>query len=127
MGWLDTNGDLYTMAFLDWAFNEAVSIPSGGTWSKSMTWNGALAGFPSVTQDNTMVIAAVFNDEVHQGYSYPPSQNPFDAYYVDDVVGTGLKSKNIQEVPGTGLIKSILLRFFENNPNMFPILQKLLQ
>jgi PKD repeat protein len=33
-----------------------------------------------------MIIAAVENDEVHQGYSYPPSSNPFNAYYVDDCV-----------------------------------------
>jgi len=24
----------------------------------------------------------------HQGYAYPPSSNPFDAYYVDDTIGT---------------------------------------
>jgi hypothetical protein len=29
----------------------------------------------------------VFNSEWHQGYSYPPNQNPFDAYWVDDAVG----------------------------------------
>ena len=33
-----------------------------------------------------MIVAAVENDEWHQGYSYPPSSNPFDAYYVDDAV-----------------------------------------
>ncbi len=32
---------------------------------------------------NTMVFAVVFNSEQHQGYAYPPSNNPFDAYYVD--------------------------------------------
>ena len=31
-----------------------------------------------------MVIASVFNDEWHQGYSNPPDGNPFDAYYVDE-------------------------------------------
>jgi len=34
--------------------------------------------------DNVAVVAAVYNDEWHQGYSYPPSTKPFDAYYVDD-------------------------------------------
>ena len=89
MGWRDTGGELYTYCLLDWAFNEEISITSGGSWSDSMTWDGATNGFPNITPENTWVIAAVFNDEVHQGYSYPPSSNPFDAYYPDCVVGTG--------------------------------------
>ena len=102
MGWKDAGGHIYTMAFLDWAFNEDISIPGGGTWSDTMTWDGASNGFPTVTKKNTMVIAAVFNDEWHQGYSYPPN-NPFDAYYVDDAtavdLGTGgtAREKNIEE------------------------------
>jgi thiol-disulfide isomerase/thioredoxin len=86
-GWTDTAGDLYTFAFLDWAFNEDISIPVDGSWSDSMTWDGSSHGYSDVTADNTMIIAAVFNDEWHQGYSRPPNQNPFDAYYVDETVG----------------------------------------
>ena len=130
MDWKDTGGDLYTMAFLDWAFNEVISIPAAGSWSDTMTWSGALNGFPSVTQENTMVIAAVFNDEWNQGYSYPPSSNPFDAYYVDETVGVSLKSKttnDLQEILNNGFISSLFLRFLENHPNMFPLIQKLLQ
>jgi thiol-disulfide isomerase/thioredoxin len=128
MGWTDTAGDLYTMAFLDWAFNEVISIPAGGSWSDSMTWNGALAGFPSVTAKNTFVIAAVFNDEWHQGYSYTPPQNPFDAYYVDEVVGINPDSvNNYQTIPGNRIINLLFQKFFENNPNLYLILQKLLQ
>jgi len=127
MGWKDTAGDLYTMTFLDWAFNEAISIPSAGSWSDTMSWNGALHGFPSVTQGNTMVIAAVFNDEWHQGYSYTPPQNPFDAYYVDEVAGVNLKAKTTNDIQRINLISSLFQRFLENHPNMFPILQKLLQ
>jgi thiol-disulfide isomerase/thioredoxin len=122
MGWTDTAGDLYTMAFLDWAFNEPLSISSGGSWSDSMNWNGLLNGFPSVTKPNIMVIAAVFNDEWYQGYSYTPPQNPFDAYYVDETVGV---------VPGTNNANKEIYRpflnFLQNYPNMFPILQILLQ
>lgn len=87
MGWFDTAGVKYTMAFLDYAFNQALSIPVGDSWSGSMQWDGAAMGFPSVTENNIMIIAAVFNDEWHQGYSYPPSSNPFDAYYVDESAG----------------------------------------
>ena len=89
MNWKDTGGSLYTYAFLDWAFNKPISIPSDDSWSDTMTWDGSSVGFPSVTPENTWVIAAVFNDEPHQGYSYPPSSNPFTAYYPDAVVGTG--------------------------------------
>ena len=84
MNWHDTGGYLYTFPLLDYAFNEPLTIPVGGYWSDTITWDGTSNGFPSVTQDNLMVIAAVFNDEWNQGYSYPPSQNPFDAYYVDE-------------------------------------------
>ena len=85
-GWIDKGGVTYTMPFLDWAFNEPLSISSGGSWSDSMTWDGASHGYPTVTEGNTIVIAAAYNDEWHQGYSYPPSTNPFNAYYVDECV-----------------------------------------
>lgn len=86
MDWKDTNGNLYTMAFLDWAFNEPISIPVEAYWSKSTIWDGSSHGYNKITKDNTLIIAAVFNSEWHQGYSYPPSGYPFDAYYVDKVV-----------------------------------------
>ena len=85
-GWTDTGGNLYTFAFLDYAFDEDISIPSGGTWSDSTTWDGSSHGYPSITEDNTMLYAAVIDDEWYQGYSDPPSGNPFNAYYVDDCV-----------------------------------------
>ena len=84
MGWIDSGGFPYTFPFLDWAFNEGISIHAGGTWSDSTTWDGRTNGYPSITEDNIVLIAAVFNDDWHQGYSLPPSSNPFDAYYVDE-------------------------------------------
>ncbi|MBU1940707.1 MAG: hypothetical protein KKC68_02930, partial [Candidatus Thermoplasmatota archaeon] len=86
MGWKDTAGVTYTMPFLDFAFYSQLSIPAGGTWSDTMVWNGAAHGYGSITEENMIIIAAVYNDEWHQGYSYPPSTNPFDAYYVDECV-----------------------------------------
>jgi len=85
-GWKDRDGQPYTFPFLDWAFNEPISIPAGGSWSNSMTWGGVAHGYPTLTRENIKLIAAAFNDEKHQGYSYPPSGYPFDAYYVDKVV-----------------------------------------
>ncbi len=110
-GWIDTGGVTYTMTFLDWAFNEPLSISSGGSWSDSMTWDGSAHGYSSITEDNIMVIATAFNDEWHQGYSYPPSSNPFDAYYVDETVaatpggGSGTPNKpNPPSGPTSGVI-----------------------
>ncbi len=109
MGWYDTAGDLYTFPLLDFAFNEPLSIPAGGTWSDSTNWDGSANGFPTITKDNIMVIAVVFNDEKHLGYSYPPSSNPFDAYYVDETAaatpgGGSEPILDIQSITG-GLFK----------------------
>ncbi|MBE3122955.1 MAG: hypothetical protein IMZ58_12235 [Thermoplasmata archaeon] len=93
LGWLDTTGHPYTFPFLDYAFNEPLSIAVGGTWTNSMTWNGHNHNsgmgqdFGSIQYGNIAVIAAIFNNTWHQGYSYPPSSNPFNAYYVDDAAG----------------------------------------
>lgn len=102
MGWYDTGGSLYTHTFLDFAFNQVISIPAGGTWNNSMNWIGSEHGYPTVTENNTMVIAVVENDEWHQGYSYPPSNNPFDAYYVDACVTVDLGLGSAPSVPLIG-------------------------
>ncbi|KYK23693.1 hypothetical protein AYK21_02105 [Thermoplasmatales archaeon SG8-52-2] len=99
--WRDTAGNLYTFAFLDYAFNESLSISAGGSWSDSMTWNGGANGYSSVTEDNLMIFAVVFNDEWHQGYSYPPNQRPFDAYYVDESVEYRVGSNRAPNAPSS--------------------------
>jgi hypothetical protein len=98
LGWQDTNDVDYTHPFLDWAFNDSVTIPAGGTWEDTVLWDGNQHSsgmgqtYGSVTVDNVRVIAAVFNDDQQQGYSVPPSGNPFDAYYCDDVAVSPLFS-----------------------------------
>jgi len=93
MGWKDAQNHLYTFAFLDYAFNEVISVAGSGAWTDSVTWDGHNYNdghghnFGNIQYGNIMVIAAVFNSEWHQGYSYPPNQYPFDAYYVDDTTG----------------------------------------
>ena len=99
MGWIDTGGHPYTFPFLDYAFNQALSISAGGSWTDTMQWDGTSHGFPSITQNNTMIIAAVFNDEMEQGYSYPPSSNPFNAYYVDDAAGLSFEGPSVPRNP----------------------------
>jgi len=66
MGWYDTGGNLYTFAFLDYAFNQSISVPAGGNWSNTVVWDGSTHSdgyghyFTSITQDNTFIIASVF-------------------------------------------------------------------
>ena len=73
MGWYDTAGHPYTFPFLNYAFNEDITIASGDAWSGSTTWDGDNYGYGNIYYGNLMVIAVVFNSEWHQGYSYPPS------------------------------------------------------
>ena len=93
MDWYDTFGNPYTFPFLDFAFEETISINAGQTWNDFTYWDGRDFNdgygndFGGITQDNIMILGAVFDDEAHQGYSYPPSGYPFSAYYVDDSVG----------------------------------------
>ncbi len=93
MDWDDQFGNPYTFPFLDFAFEEEISINAGQTWGDNTYWDGKNYNdgygndFRDITQENIMVIAAVFDDEVHDGYSYPPSGYPFDAYYVDETEG----------------------------------------
>jgi len=91
-GWNDTYGIPYSNAFLDYAFDEDCTIPAGGTWDNVVGWvgadhnNGYVQNYGTITADNINVIAAVYNDEWHQGYSYPPNGYPFDAYWVDESI-----------------------------------------
>ncbi len=91
LGWgTDAQGDPYAFTFLDYAFDESVYVEAGSTWKDSTVWSGYQHSdgvghnFGNITPDNITVIAAVFDTTWHQGYSYPPSSYPFDAYYVDE-------------------------------------------
>jgi hypothetical protein len=91
LGWNDLFGVPYDSPLLDFAFNEPITIPGGSTWESSTLWDGKLhdngwgTGYGTIQHDNIRVVAVVFNDEWHQGYSDPPTNNyPFDAYYVDE-------------------------------------------
>lgn len=105
MGWNDTTGHPYTFPFLDYAFNQDIVIAINGSWAGSMVWDGHDYDdgnghdFGNIQFGNLQVIAVVFNSEVHQGYSDPPSGNPFDAYYVDDAAGVWLGTPHPPAVP----------------------------
>ena len=67
--WNDKFGNPYTFEFKDYAFNQDVAISGGGTWSGNKIWDctehydGHGSSFENMTQDNTMVIAAVFDED----------------------------------------------------------------
>ena len=79
--WDMYDGNPYHYALLDIVSTEQLSIDYLDTYEDSITWNG------DVSEDNIMVMAAIFNPEAVQEYAYPPSTNPFDAYYVDAAAG----------------------------------------
>lgn len=75
--WNNYNQKPYHFGFLDFAFNENISLESQVTLKKSITWDG------DATESNIMVIAVVSNSHQNQGYANPPRGYPFIAYYTD--------------------------------------------
>jgi len=80
--WNMYDGTPYHYALMDMAVNEQLSLDYLETYEDTIPWSGDIA------EDNIMVLAAVFNPEAFEEYSYPPSTNPYDAYYVDAAAGT---------------------------------------
>jgi len=109
MGWVDAQNHPYTFAFLDYAFNEVISIDPSGTWSDSITWDGHNYNdglspphdFGGIQNGNIMVMAAVFNATGHTAYSDAPYSylHPFTAYYADDAVGATPQSNSAPDKP----------------------------
>ncbi|MBN2492243.1 MAG: glutaredoxin [Planctomycetes bacterium] len=105
LGWRDTNAFLYTYAFLGYAVNQPVSVGIGQKQDLSTVWDGGLQGFPSLTHSNVKVIAAVFNGTGWPGYSVPPNQYPFTAYYVDQTAAArpgalGADTRTVSQLGG---------------------------
>jgi hypothetical protein len=119
MGWYDTGDQLYTFPFLDYAFNEDLTISSGGTWQNDIDWDGKDYNtgygedFGGITQENIMVIAAVFdennNDYVDEtaGFLAGTNTDPktFDVYFGESnpppLVSDG--QSNLYYAPGENL------------------------
>ena len=110
LGWKDAGGNLYTMPFLDFAVNEAVQIPSGGKYETDLVWDGHQHNdghghnFGSITYDNVIVTAALFNSRGHKMYSDPPNGAPFTAHDADEVAFTepAFLSTDVDTVPEAG-------------------------
>ena len=99
--WIDSGGKDYNHGFLDYAFDEDISISAGETYTDRTVWDGSSWNNPDITMDNIMVVLAVFNSEWHQGYSDPPSGNPFNAYYVDETIAATPSKSTPPETPDT--------------------------
>jgi hypothetical protein len=88
-GWEDTRGYPYLFTFLDYALNEDILINPFDTWVESAIWKGDEHtdgygnDFGDITQNNIMIIAAVFNAEPHLKYNLLPQWCPFYAHYLD--------------------------------------------
>jgi hypothetical protein len=67
--WDDYSGDPYHFGVLDIPIDRNLAMvqgqpcPVGDTYTFTKTWIGALYGFGDITQDNTMVIASVFDKD----------------------------------------------------------------
>jgi len=83
--WFDKFTNPYTNAFLYYALNTDLNIGPEETWQDDINWDGKQYNFDFLTRENTKIVAAVFNSEKNQGYARPPDQNPFDAYYIEDL------------------------------------------
>ncbi len=81
--WDNYDGEPYHFGFLDFAFNDVLSIEYLDTYTNSITWNANQAGFGDIQEDNIIVMAALFSPEINKGYSNPPMNYPFEAHYVD--------------------------------------------
>ncbi len=94
-GWKDTRGHPYLFTFLDYVSSEEILVNPGDLWIKSSIWDGnehtdGLGNdFGDITQDNIIIIAAVFNAEGYLKYNNPPWGRPFYAHYLDGMT-TGL-------------------------------------
>jgi len=94
----DYDGNPYPFAFLDYAFDQSISISSGSYFEDSVTWDGAMVtdglgnDFGDIDPSNIMVIAGVFNSERNIQYHGTPPK-VYNAYFLDAADGV---------VPGEG-------------------------
>lgn len=92
--YINYDGDPYHFGFLDYAFDEAITIPADSSWSNSVDWDGSAVqdldgnDFGDIDADNIMIFATVFNDDPN------PKVQPdiFIAYYADQTAATLVSS-----------------------------------
>jgi hypothetical protein len=75
------DGAPYHFGFIDFAYNNEIIIEYKDKLEDNIVWNG------DIEEDNVIVIASVFNSKKYTGYANPPSNNEFDAHFVDATAG----------------------------------------
>ncbi|MDX1798822.1 MAG: hypothetical protein R3255_09250 [Candidatus Lokiarchaeia archaeon] len=85
--WNNFDGEPYHYGFLDFAFNNSISIDYQETYIDNIIWNAEQAGYSDVEENNIMVIAAIFNPEIGIAYARPPTSGKFETHFVDAVAG----------------------------------------
>lgn len=115
----------YHNGFLNFAHQEQLSIDYQETQQNTITWQG------DITENNVQVIAAIFNPTSNIAYAYPPSSNPFQAYYVDATAaahpgetGTNIRQGNITH---TVFIEEATATWCKNCPTIADSLYNLSQ
>jgi len=95
--WDNYDDEPYHYGFLNFAFNDAISIDYLDTFSETIIWDGNDFGYGDIQEDNIMVIATIFNPEIKKAYAEPPTKGAFETHYVDAAAGTtpGNKGSNI--------------------------------
>jgi thiol-disulfide isomerase/thioredoxin len=106
----------YHNGFLAFAHQEALSINYQETQKNTITWQG------DITENNVLVIAAIFNPTANIGYSLPPNQYPFKAYYVDGAAAahpgeTGSNTRN-GSITHTVFIEEATATWCKNCPSV---------
>ena len=81
--WQDSYGIDFRYGFLDWATIAGVSLGDTSTWDTTVSWDADAAGYPDITQDNIMVIAALYNTDGELRDAFFPNGFYFLAFPVD--------------------------------------------
>ena len=79
--WKMENRHRYEYALFDYAFNDPIEIRFEETFEETIRWEG------DVSENNVMIIAAVYNANWERAYADPPIGRPFNAHYVDAAAG----------------------------------------
>lgn len=105
------DGTPYHFGFLDFALNETISIPYSESYRTQVTWDPTASDYQSgtITENNIMVIAAIYNQDSVKKYANPPFQNPFQAHYIDATAAATTDTQGFNKKHGeythTGLIE----------------------
>ena len=73
--WDNYDDEPYHYGFLDYAFNESISINYLETYEDTINWNGNQKGYGVIQEVKILVMAAIFKPEISVAYARPPIQD----------------------------------------------------